>query len=57
MTTGPRIGHFAVSYEIPGADQYEQWDGRARRRLDGAWQIGGPAAPVSTLTIKEATHG
>lgn len=49
MVECPRIGGFRVMTEVPGAVYAT---GEARRiRLDGAWRIGGPAAPEFKLDV------
>jgi len=49
MVEYPRIGNFNLAMDIPGA-VYEP--GPARHlRLDGAWRVGGPAAPEFKLEV------
>lgn len=54
FVTCPRIGSFAVMQGVSGTDE------RARRRLhvNGAWRLGGQAAPQFHINImKEVQHG
>lgn len=48
MTVAPKLGEFMVrppAYEIPDPAQ------AGRLRLDGSWQVGGPAQPESRIVI------
>lgn len=44
MTQCPRLGRFSIAPDTPGGVEYASGDVRCLR-LDGAWRIGGPAAP------------
>lgn len=50
MTQCPRIGQFSVAVDVPGGAEYASGDVR-RLRLDGAWRIGGPAAPEFRMEV------
>jgi hypothetical protein len=54
MTRHPRLGRFSISPGIPGVVDYLSGDLR-RLRLNGAWRIGGPAAPVFEIITTRAT--
>lgn len=56
MTQYPRIGHFTVAADIPGDVEYASGEVR-RLRLDGAWRVGGPAAPEFKLEVFKVPGG
>lgn len=53
MTECARIGGFTVVQDIDDSQGYERSPGR-RLKLDGAWGVGGPAAPEFSFVVTKA---
>lgn len=58
MVVAPRIGGFALCYDMPGSVYEPVKPGARRIRLDSSWAVGGRAKPHSSIRIfKGAVNG